>query len=231
MRLQWWRLFLCLFAGLPTVQADDTACLALCPMVVVEQAPADRLSRSAICDGAAAAIRFFSDHGVATTRQICISLRAADTVGFANHIGWYDATTRRIELLNLAQAQRQCRFASPFGMEMDPELYKSFVVHEVSHAITDQHFHRGSASRLTQEYLAYVAQLTTMAPKHRSAIMQRYPLQPFTSMNEMTLLYYALNPNAFAVKSFLHFERQDDQSGLIRDLLSGAVRPGNGEFE
>jgi len=158
-------------------------------------------------------------------RQISIKLH--DT-GIRNHpayIGLYSAKKDRIDLLTLDYAKHQCARQQPFGMPMNPALDTSFVAHEVAHAIADQNFANRDASLLAHEYLAYVAQLMTMTSGLQAKILQRYDLEPFASLEHMSLTYYGLNPNAFGVKAFLHYQSLPEQSQFIQDLLSGSIKP------
>jgi hypothetical protein len=108
---------------------------------------------------------------------------------------------------------------------MNNALYASFVIHEVAHAIAEQNFNSAPASLIAPEYLAYVAQLSTMDEPLRLQILQGYQVTPFAGIQDMSSIYYALDPNAFGVKAFLHYESLKDKTRFIQGLLTGAIKP------
>lgn len=204
-----------------------------CPAIVVDQGAGSAEDRALVCDGAAKARVFFRSHGIGVERQIRIRLHAAGIVERANHIGLYDAEKDQVELLTFERAKRQTLKDSLFGMQMNEALYVGVVVHEIAHAIAGQHFEIRPASVVAQEYIAYAAQLSTMAPCTRSKILQRYDLAAFDDIEEMSSTFYGLNPSGFGIKVFRHYQSLSgpERGQFIRDLLSGAVRPIDSESE
>jgi hypothetical protein len=63
-----------------------------------------------------------------------------------------------------------------------------------------------------------------MEPNVRSKILQEYSVAPFAGVEDMSLTYYELDPNAFGVKVFLHYQSLADKSGFIQGLLSGSIK-------
>ena len=178
-----------------------------------------------VCAGAAKADAFFRSHGITMQKPIQIRLHESMINSHPAHIGLYDSKQHQIDLLSYPQTLEQCREKPPFGVSMCEPIYISFVTHEISHAIADQNFQYRPVPMIAQEYLAYVAQFATMETNARSQILQLYDVEPFDGLENMSIIYYELNPNAFGVKAFLHYQSLSSPGEFIRDLLSGDTKP------
>lgn len=200
-------------------------------LIVEARDPVSRHDLDLVRSGAHKAIAFFQQHGFAVKRSIRVRVHDRAIHGYPKHIGLYDTRATEVALLSPDQAARATVVDKPFGMEMDRALYASFVAHELAHAILDQHADQHPVSLLAHEYIAYVAQFSTMDDKLRDGILARYPLQGFSDLSEVSAIYYALDPCAFGVKAYLHFRDSADRSGLLRKLLSGAIQPGSRDTE
>ena len=178
-----------------------------------------------VCEGAAKARAFFSSLGIELKRRIRLRLHAAEIGGRRSHLGSYDAQLDQVDLLTLEGAKALTSGDALFGLQMDESLYESLVVHEVAHAIAGQQFGFHPVPLVSQEYIAYVAQFSTMDPATRSRILRVYAAPAFEGLEEMSSTYYALDPSRFGVKAWLHYRSLSDPDGFILDLLSGAARP------
>lgn len=208
---------------------NSPACLAIPVDIGPGAVPAADQNR--VCSAAEKAIAFFHAHDIKIQRPIRIRLHQDELRNDANHIGLYNISNGSIDIVTLDHAMNHCAEKPPFGVQMNATLYTSFIIHEVAHAIADQNINRMTATRIVQEYLAYVTQFATMDANARSNILQQYRVAPFERVEDMSLTYYQLNPNAFGVKAFLHYQTLDDSSGFIEDLLSGAIKPGKDQIE
>ncbi len=202
-----------------------------CPAIFVDVDTVSSKDLALVCDGAKKAHAFFRSHGIEFKRQIHINLHMTGIKNQPVHIGLYGAKKDHIDLLTLEHAKYQSAKQPPFGMQMNESLYVSFVVHEVAHAIADQNFKNGTSSLIVHEYLAYVAQLATIEPHSQADILQRYDLEPFTSLENMSQIYFELNPSAFGLKAFKHYQSLSEQSQFIQDLLSGVIKPEDQQLE
>ena len=209
-------------AGIDAAAADQLGQAVDCPAIEVQVTAESPQDRALVCEGAMQARAFFRMHGIAMQHPIRIRLHRSVIENHVFHIGVYDASQRRIDLLTPAAARHRCRLQSPFGLPMDEPLYTSFVVHEVAHAIADQNFAIRPVSQVAQEYIAYAAQLTMLPAAQRCEILQRYTVAAFDDIGEMSSTYHALDPSAFGVKVFRHYQSLTDKGAFIRELLSGA---------
>lgn len=215
------------FGSLLTPTDGHSASLTDCPGIALQVTLGSASDRVLICKGASRAVAFFGLHDLGILEKIQVRLTADDEImKRGTHIGLYDAQTGVIQFLGFQQALRQCAERSPFGTPMDEALYTSFATHEVAHAIAEQNFEIEPKSRIAHEYIAYVAQISTMQPEKREAVLQNYRVEAFENPAQMSLIYYGLDPSAFAVKAYRHFQGLPDQTGFLQALLSGAIRPG-----
>lgn len=229
-------MYLYLALGLATVAAAGLAGAAGegvddCPGIPVQVVAGSTEDRALVCDGAGRAVAFLRTNGLEIKDTIRIQLRAFAMPSGASHIGTYNPATREIELLTYEQTQLQTAQETPFDIPMDKRLYTSFATHEVAHAIAHQHAVDGRALYLGHEYLAYVAQISTMDSATRGAVLQRSQLEGFADADEMSFTYYALDPSAFAIKAYRHYLALDDRRAFLAGLLSGAIRPGRARRE
>ena len=196
-----------------------------CFTILLDTGLASAEERTLVCEGAAKARAFFSSLGIGLKRRIRLHLHEAGIEGRRSHLGSYDTESDQVDLLTLEQARLLTEDDALFGLQMDEPLYESLVVHEVAHAIAGQQFGFRPVPLVSQEYIAYVAQFSTMAPATRSRILRVYSAAAFAGLEEMSSTYYALNPSRFGVKAWLHYLSLSDRERFIRDLLSGAIRP------
>lgn len=186
--------------------------------------------RRLLCGAAEQAVRFFRQFGLSRQQQLEVNL-CRDPIGYGSGsaIGRYDRTSGEVELLSFDAYKRKVVKNPPFGSPASRELYQSFGVHEIAHAIADKNFRVLPVPWLAQEYIAAVAQFATMESGLRSRILKRYHLKAFKTTESMSSIYYQLDPSAFAVKAYLHFLTLDDPGGFLHDLLSGAIQLGDDE--
>jgi hypothetical protein len=110
---------------------------------------------------------------------------------------------------------------------MTEAVWRGFVAHETAHAVAARHFAPGVPRQPASEYLASVALLTALPDAARATILASYPNAPgWGSTREITMVYYFMEPCAFAVKSYRHFTAlaPEDQRALVRRLVREGLR-------
>jgi len=202
-----------------------------CPSIQIDAQAFSATEQRLIRESAGSARAFLQSHGVDLRETIRVGRLDADRFDRFPHIGSYSSEKQTIALLDLEQALRQGEDHTLFGLPLDEALYRSVVVHEIAHAITDQHFTIPNPSLVAQEYLAYVVQLSTMESRVREEILRGFALSAYKGIEEMSPVYYQMAPACFGVKAYLHFLALQDPGGFIRGLLSGAIRPTSPEME
>lgn len=204
--------------------AETLRCPGLAPDVLVDAG----LSHDAtlVCSGAGRAIRFFQQLDLPVLRNIHFHLHPTLPRHDAAHVGYFDARSHRIDFLTYAACVEQCATQPPFKLPMNEELFVGFAAHETTHALVDEITAGRPISRIAHEYLAYIVQLSTMAPAMRNDLLQGYDFPGFEHARQISLTYYALDPCAFGVKAYRHYMALPDPAGFLRGLLDGKIRLG-----
>jgi hypothetical protein len=119
-----------------------------------------------------------------------------------------------------------------FGLPVSEEMFTSMLTHEIAHALSKSLYapHLRTANvdiRVQEEYVAYVAQLSTMSSDLRTAVLARFPASAhrFSDETDINALSLGLNPEAFGVKSYRHFKDEGGGPVFLRRLYGGEYRP------
>ncbi|MDJ0739328.1 MAG: hypothetical protein QNJ91_06405 [Gammaproteobacteria bacterium] len=216
---------LLLLAAIGAVAGPLRAADADCPAIAIDDdAGVAADTRRLVCQGAGAALTFLAGHGVQPQRRIRVALRPTLRSGDTHLIGRYDRRSDRIELLTFDAAAELSVTDALFGEAMDAALYRSVVAHEVAHAIVEQNRSPAQRSRVPHEYVAYVVQLSVLPATTRARILARDDAPAYASVDEMSWIYYLLDPGSFGVKAYRHFVGLADPRRFLDELLSGAIR-------
>jgi len=114
--------------------------------------------------------------------------------------------------------------SQPLMVAMNRPLWRSYVVHELTHAAIHASCGQVCPDRAAHEYIAAVAQISSMPAHLRREILGSYrKLEGFSNKAEISEIYYALNPCQFMVKSYLHYIKPGNGHRFIRSLLEPAA--------
>lgn len=193
-----------------------------CAALHVETPTSTRDERKLLCDAAEKALAFFDTYDIGIKHVIRLRIEREPLNPSQPHLGSYSWVTRTVRLLGLDQIEPHHAL---FGLPLDRELYESVAVHELAHAIAAQHFNDREPPVVFQEYLAYAAQLSTMAPDLRTRILLRHDDAAFEAMEDLSWTFYALAPGEFGVMAYRHFSTVKEKRELVVRLLSGEIRP------
>jgi hypothetical protein len=89
-------------------------------------------------------------------------------------------------------------------------------VHEIAHAIADANFVRRPVAP-AHENIAYTTQLATMPEELRNTILRNVDTDGYEHLKEVGDMLLMIDPNRFAVKSYLHFMRPQNGSARSRN--------------
>lgn len=209
----------------------ETDASPACPAIRIDRADFTAEDRKLICKAATTARSFFQSHGVDIRQSLRIRSQDEQAASTLPHIGSYSTADKTVSLQSFEQASGKDGGNTLFGLPLDKILYESVVVHEIAHAIADQHFTCRPPPLVAQEYLAYVAQLSTMEQTTRERILIRNGRPAYEGIGEMSPTYYALDPSGFGIKAYRHFVALTDPGEFIRGLLSGRLQPTDAEAE
>lgn len=193
-----------------------------CGIVLVTPSRPSDDERALTCRAVEKAKTFFATYGLGIKDPIRLRFQREPLDATQPHLGAYAAATHTIRLLGLDQITGHHAL---FGLPVDHQLYESVIVHELAHAIAAQHFTDREPAVVYQEYLAYVAQISTMAPDLKNQILLRHDVSPFNAMDELSWTYYAMAPSRFGVQAYRHFILEAHPQHLISRLLSGNIPP------
>lgn len=186
--------------------------------VVLEAGGADDLRLA--CEAVDDAVSFLVGHGLDSRQPV--SLTIVDALPSRHEIsalGQFDTRRGEIRVLSLLRSLQACAGNPPFGVPLSPEIYRSFIVHEVMHALTHVAGSAARADPLKMEYLAYVGQFASLSEDLRERLITMSGAEAFVKDEEISIDVYLLDPNRFGVRSWLHFHRAKDGSALLRRAL------------
>ncbi len=193
-----------------------------CAGVPVEVSAPNAFEAGQACDVATGAIQFMRSHGFTTENPLRVRIvEHLPSRPYAIDLGQFDARTAQIKVLSYEHCREITRKQAPFQLSMSPALHKSFITHELAHAIAHENFSIPKPSREAHEYIAYTVQLASMDSALREEILALYPVDAFGDESEITSMYLGLNPAAFAVKSYKHLMSLPDPTSFYRRLLNG----------
>ena len=203
-----------------TGRASEFRCADIDAVVLFD----GELDPRSTCEGASAAIRFLEEIGV--KRDLLVEINIVDRLppGFRNAFGCYDRSRDGVFLLGPKSCMEGSGLPEPFRVANDAMIYRSYVAHEVAHAITAENFTFEHPSAAAHEYIAGVVQMSVLDPEKRAEILGKFSGDGYDSQMEINLLHYQIDPARFAVEAYRHYSKIEDGPQFVRDLLDGKVR-------
>lgn len=187
---------------------------------------ASNMDREEVCRAVSASHTFLASVGLRLPGKVMIHVddRLKGQHGGDREIARYDGRDCSIHILAYAVARSMARQDSMGGLGvMGLDLWRSYVVHELTHAAIHASCERVCPDRATHEYIAAVAQMSSLPASLREAILRRNgKLAGFAGQEEISDIYYALSPSKFMVKSYRHYLEPGNGSSFIRALLKPA---------
>ncbi|HET9700991.1 MAG TPA: DUF6639 family protein [Burkholderiales bacterium] len=172
-----------------------------------------------VCQAVAEASAFMRENGFSVTTPISVSVVDNVTGSFPHRaVGAYNRDTLHIEVLSYSECLNVSAQRSVFRVPMTRDLHRSFVVHEVTHAILESNF-GAKPPPLAQEYVGYVAQFATMEPGLRSRILAEYDVTPFERESQINVDLYMMDPSAFGVMAWLHYRLPGNGPAFMSRIL------------
>ena len=210
----------CLASGLlaACVFAADATCLTPQTLVTARDTADHRLVREAV----ERVVERMCHYGLEPPPRIEIIVdEQAEDLHVNSRFGEFDPFEDRITTIALAAHMQAGQRHRLFGLPMSPGLHRSFIAHEVAHAVAQWNFEVPDPGFAAHEYLAYVFQLDTMHEQLKRVVLERVDVPAFQRADEISEVYYRLNPDYFAVKAYRHFLATKDRRALLRAILSG----------
>lgn len=219
------------------------ACLQFVPEVRaadIEQCGAGRVELEAstatptdlrlACEAVSIGVEFLRSLGFDS--DVPVRLKVVDELP-AQHgialLGQYDPKVSEIRILSLSQFLLACADHPPFGCPLTAEIYRSFVVHEVVHALTDLALAGRVIPRLQMEYLAYVAQLASLPDALRERVIAASGVGGFEREDDINAFVYFAAPNRFGIMCYLHYLRPENGNAYLQKILGTKETARTGE--
>lgn len=178
--------------------------------------------RDAVCVAAHNAHNFFRPLDLDFPDQLTVSFQqqiqpSEDSVS----IGCYHPDSNSVVVLDYQSAVAASHRVPPaFGIPMSIYLWRSYLVHEIAHAMAERHSMADDHNLAATEYIAAVAQLSTLPSDVLAHILSKYQhVSAFRDKSEITDLFYFMKPCEFAVKAYLHYLRPATGQEFIHQLL------------
>lgn len=120
-------------------------------------------------------------------------------------LAFFNPNNMEIQVLSMQACIKTFGNNVVFGQEIDRELYRSIIIHEIAHALFWKNMGNKFIAREIHEYFAYTIQLALLDESHRNEIIFSNNAPAYSNRSELSEEYYLLSPAKFAVKSYLHF--------------------------
>jgi hypothetical protein len=134
--------------------------------------------------------------------------------------GRYDSRSDRIELMSYAAIWNHLPNPMMYGEPFDRVHYTGAIAHEVAHAVMQHNLKTVLISPSPQEYLAHATQMAALPEARRKAIIRAMGVDSWQSGDVISDVYLGLEPDKFAVKSYLHLSGLVDPRAFVEILLN-----------
>lgn len=135
----------------------------------------------------------------------------------------FDARENVIQLISLARFSEVMGEGGPWHGLPHREVYASYIIHEISHAVFWQSSKAMDLPISAHEYVAHVFQLASLHPDTRGSFLEAFPGTAPSDLSSFNMFYFNMAPLAFTAKAYRHFAAQDDQCGFIRSIARGQI--------
>ena len=173
-----------------------------------------------VCEAVNKVIEIANKIGISEELNISISL--VDRLMINNTVellAFFNPNSMEIQVLSMQACQHTFGKEVVFGQELDKELYRSIIIHEIAHALFWNNMGNKVIAREIHEYFAYIIQLALLDKSHRDKIIYLNDVPAYSNRSEISEEYYLLSPAYFAVKSYLHFISIKEDWSYLRSLF------------
>ena len=156
------------------------------------------------------------------SEELNISISLVDRLIINNtgkSLAFFNPNTMEIQVLSMEACKKTFEKQLVLDQEIDKELYRSIIIHELAHALFWENMGKNVTAREIHEYFAYIIQLALLDEYHRDKIIVSSGVPAFLNRSEISEDYYLLNPTRFAVKSYLHFMKVKEGWPYLQSLV------------
>lgn len=196
----------------------------LCPTGTIAVIARHGADRDHACRAIVEALPFLRQVGLRLPSGVDIHVEGAlsEANSGSREFARFDGERCEIRVLEFRAARAAAAKLGADGLNvaMDRALWRSYVVHELTHAAIHSSCEKVCPDRAGHEYIAAVAQLSSLPESLRKEILRGHGgLEGFDHDGEISEIYYALSPSRFMVKAYLHYLRPEKGRAYIRGLL------------
>lgn len=209
---------------LVTAKSASFADFVRCPRASVDVTAASEDERRLVCSVASDAIELLGRCGISQRRPLRLQVMSEVRHPFRREpiFGFFDAKR------DLAFITQEADIASlikgtPYADLPPRDVYKSFVVHEVTHGIMHQNLKRQLTSHAAYEYPAYALQVASLPSSVRDQFLQSLPKRDMPDGFVFSDILLFSHPFFFAGTAYEHFEASPDGCAYLTALLEGEV--------
>lgn len=199
----------------------SAAAATQCPDSGVVVSGASDTDVQEICRGVSELRGFLASIGIALPAAVTVRVAGGEAAPAleAGAVGHYDGARHEVLMRSCGEVAAQTVPRLPeASSDGERAVWRSYVVHELAHAAI--HASCTNARRAAHEYVAVVAQFLSLPDALRAAILARHPdVEPFGREDEISDVYYEIDPQRFAVKSWLHYRQPQGGPAFVRQLL------------
>ena len=141
-----------------------------------------------------------------------------------NHsvLGFFDAPRETVFIAHEEKISALVR-GTPFAKVPMRDLFRSIVIHEVTHGLMYQNAMKNVMSASAEEYVAYALQIGSFTPSVRDQFMQSISNKTSTDAFVFNDIMLVLDPFFFAAHAYMHFEASTDSCARLAALIGGEV--------
>jgi hypothetical protein len=199
----------------------SAAAATQCPDSGVVVTGASDIEVREVCRGVSELGGFLASIGIALPAAVTVRVVGGEGAPAleAGAVGHYDGPRHEVLMRPCGEVAAQTVRRPPeAASEGERTVWRSYVVHELAHAAI--HASCTFVRRAAHEYVAVVAQYLSLPDELRAAMLARHPdVEPFARESEISDVYYEIDPQRFAVKSWLHYRQPQGGPAFVRELL------------
>ncbi len=192
-----------------------------CPDLPVQVSASTPEVRALVCRGARDAIALLRKCEIHVQRPVAVSIRdeVRHPLGQVV-IGLFEPARERILI---AAYERMAALVedTPYRVIPLEDFFRSVVVHEIVHAVLNQHYRQRPHNVAVYEYPAYALQIASLPPTARALFLEHVGARGDTHEPRFNDLMLAFDPYLFAARAYHHFSASRTGCAHVTTLLGG----------
>lgn len=194
-----------------------------CPDGRTTVANSSRHLAARICAQAELARQFLGRCGIEGRAPLRISMSQVLGRSRKQKAGEYDPSTGTIRLLAYAAFVKAGWRAIGETHVVTRVLHASVATHEVAHGVFHEHAAAADLPETAHEYVAYVAQLSTLPADVRDDLARQNELPRIANLFTFSHFLLYADPERFAIAAWRHFHQPENGCAFLHAVVEGKV--------